>query len=219
MSRKLPNSANIRGVDVFKGALNHSRFIFFLKFAIPAVGLLLVAALALTTILRNDIAPTFTKNIVSIENGRIIMANPKLDGVTKDNRPYTLKAVRAFQNIAKSNVIEMETINAQLPFGVGKTVTLSADSGLYDHTLRQLTLGTHIVIRTNDGTIAHFSHVAVNIAKNQLSTQSPMSIKNAGSQINADTMSVYKGGKQMVFNGNVRVTINPSHIYQQTVPQ
>ena len=43
------------------------------------------------------------------------MANPKLDGFTKENLPYSMTATRALQDFDKNGIIDLEGIDARLP--------------------------------------------------------------------------------------------------------
>jgi lipopolysaccharide export system protein LptC len=202
-------NAHRRGRE-FRRALNHSKFVVFFKFALPILGFVLLAVLAVLTIFREENLPNFSKNSVTVENGRITILNPKLNGLTKDNRPYTLKAQNAFQNVTDNHKIEMQKIDAEVPFQRDKFVTLTADSGVYDHDLRVLNLYENIIVTTNDGMKANFSNVVVDLAKNEMQTRNPLFIKNTNSSITAQSMFVDEGGKHMIFKGNVRVIFNPS---------
>ncbi len=93
----------------------------FLKVAFPLAAIAGAGLLAAATILRPKSSVDISTDSVSLSDGRIVMANPKLDGLTGDKRPYAMKADRAFQEIGRDGLVELEKITAQLPFGTNST--------------------------------------------------------------------------------------------------
>ena len=61
-------------------------------------------------------------------NGKLVMANPKLDGYTKDNRPYSMTATRALQHIDKHGMVELEGIDARVPVERRQDRQIGADA-------------------------------------------------------------------------------------------
>ena len=211
---RLPKSANRRNADVFAVAGRHSRRVKFLKFAIPVLALLAGGVFAMATVFRPEIPVAVSTDAVSLSDGRIVMASPKLDGMTKDNRPYKMQAERAFQDIKKDGLIELEKIKASLPFGPSNTATLTADTGVYDNANRKLILTDSIVLETSDGMIVRLKTANIYIANNHLSTIDPVDITTPNTRITADSMEVSEGGKRLVFDKRVRLTIDPSKMNQ-----
>ncbi len=213
-NNRLPKSANQRDADVFALAGRHSRRVKLLKFAVPAFALLAGGVFAAATVLRVEAPVSVSSDGVSLSDGRIVMANPKLDGVTKDNRPYKMSAERAFQDVKKDGLVELEKLVAQLPFGPTNTATLSAVKGIYDNSNRKLDLANQIVLTTSDGMVVKLNTAKIDIGNNHLSTTDPVDITTSNSKITADTMEVSEGGKHLIFDKRVRLTIDPSKMNQ-----
>jgi lipopolysaccharide export system protein LptC len=214
-NQRLPKSANRRDADLFAVAGRHSRRVQFLKFAIPIFALLTGGVFAMATVFRPELPVAVTTDAVSLSDGRIVMASPKLDGMTKDKRPYTMRAERAFQDVKKDGLIELEKLSAQLPFGPVNTATLSAVSGIYDNTNRKLDLNNEILLKTSDGMIVKMKTANIDIANNHLSTNDPVDITTSNSRITADSMEVSNGGKRLIFDKRVRLTIDPSKMNKE----
>jgi lipopolysaccharide export system protein LptC len=210
----MQRSANRRDADVFAVAARHSRRVKFLKFAIPFFALLIGGAFAAATVFKPEIPIAVTSDAVSLSDGRIVMANPKLDGMTKDNRPYKMRAERAFQDVKKDGLVELEKLNAELPFGPVNTASLSAAKGIYDNSNRKLELSNEIVLKTSDGMTVKLTTAQIDIANNHLSTSNPVDITTPNSRITADSMEVSEGGKRLIFDKRVRLTIDPSKMNQ-----
>ncbi len=211
-NQRLPKSANRRNADVFAVAGRHSRRVQVLKFAIPIVALFAGGVFAMATVFRVEAPVAVTTDAVSLSDGRIVMASPKLDGVTKDNRPYKMQAERAFQDIKKDGLVELEKLSAQLPFGPVNTATLSAATGVYDNANRKLDLNDNVLLKTSDGMIVKLATAKIDIANNHLSTSDPVDITTTNARITADSLEVSDGGKRLVFDKRVRLTIDPSKI-------
>lgn len=201
-----------RGEDQFAAAERHSRRVRFLKIAFPVIATVGVALLATVTVLRPASTTSVSTDSVSLSDGRIVMANPKLDGLTGDKRPYAMRAERAFQEIGSEGLVELEKITAELPFGTNSTAQLRAGGGFFDNTRNVLDLGKNVELTTSDGMTAKLASARIDIAKNTLNTDKPVEISTAGSRITADKLSVSEGGKLLVFETNVRLTIDPKKL-------
>ncbi|MGB8818145.1 MAG: LPS export ABC transporter periplasmic protein LptC [Rhizobiaceae bacterium] len=197
---------------MFAAANRHSNRVRVLKVAIPAVALAGAALLAAATIFRPEIAAGVSTEGVSLSDGRIVMANPKLDGMTGDKRPYSMRAERAYQEVKKDGLIELETITAEMPFGAETTAQLVAGGGFFDNANNLLDLAKGVRLVTSDGMVANLRSARIDIGKNGLSTIEPVDITTKGSHITADTFSISDGGKLMIFEKRVRLTVDPKKL-------
>ena len=202
-------AATRRGESVFASADRHSRRVRILKFAIPGVALLSAGIFGGATFFRNELPVALSSDGVSLSDGRIVMANPKLDGMTGDKRSYKMQAERAYQEIKKNGLVELENISAELPFGVDTVAQLKAGRGFFDNGNSLLDLGDGIELTTSDGMQAKLRSARVDIGKNGLSTSDPVDITTDGAHITADSMQVSDGGKRLVFEKRVRLVIDP----------
>ena len=198
--------------DQFAAAERHSRRVRVLKIAIPAVATAGVVLLALVTVFRPDSTAAVSTDSITLSDGRIVMSNPKLDGLTGDKRPYAMRAERAFQEIGRDGLVELEKITAELPFGIGSTALLKAGGGFFDNARNTLDLGKTVQLTTTDGMTAKLDSARIDIAKSALKTDKPVEISTSGSKITAGSLSVSEGGKLLVFETNVRLTIDPKKL-------
>ena len=205
-----------RGEDQFALAERHSRRVHFLKIAFPIAATAGAALLAAVTVFRPASTTGVSTESVSLSDGRIVIANPKLDGLTGDKRPYAMRAERAFQEIGRDGLIGLEGVTAELPFGTNSTAQLRAGGGFFDNARNVLDLGKDVELKTSDGMTAKLASARIDIAKNSLSTDKQVDISTAGSRITADKLSVSEGGKLLVFETNVRLTIDPKKLNNAT---
>ena len=209
---KLQLSAHKRAEDEFASADRHSRRVRLAKIAIPVMALLAGGFFAAKTFFRTELPADINTAGVSLSDGRVVMNNPKLDGMTGDKRPYKMQAERAFQEVKKDGLVELEKITATLPFGKDTTADLTAGGGIFDHANNKLDLNKSVTLRTSDGMVAKMTSAAINIGQNTLISNEPVDITAKGSHITADTMQVSDGGKHLIFDKKVRLSIDPKQL-------
>lgn len=203
-----------RSDSEFASAYRHSQRVRLLKLGLPLFALFGIGFFSAATIFAGDSAPVAAEKPAEMSDGRIIMANPKLEGFSGDKRPYKMVAVRAVQENAASSIIALETITADLPFGKGATATVTAASGIFDNALNTLDLNSAIMLTTSDGMTAALETAKVNIATSEMSTDKPVDIKTEGSHITADSMKITHGGKVVIFENRVRLNIDSKQLKQ-----
>ena len=194
----------------FGRASRHSRNVRFFKFAVPLVAVAIAIAFPAYSYLSAPPSVAVQTDGTAFSNGKLVMANPKLDGFTKQNLPYTMTAVRAVQDVEKQGVITLEGIAAKMPITDGNEVSLSARDGVYDSGKNTLTLNGNVALKTTDGVVAKLNSVYLDIAKGDMTTRDPVDISQNGSRITSDSMTVQDNGKVLVFEKRVRVNIDPA---------
>ena len=196
---------------VFRAAERHSRRVRFLKFALPTAALIGAAVFSWFTFFSTTSLPNnISLENAALENGKLVMTNPKLDGFTKDKLPYKMSAQKALQEVGNRNVVSLEGINAELPLGKETRAQVTAKSGVYDNANRQLSLDSDINLTTSDGITAQLKSANIDIAGDSMSTDDPVVIRNSTSSITADTMQISESGKVMTFEKRVRLVIQPT---------
>lgn len=198
--------------DRFAAAERHSRRVRLLKITIPVVATIGVVLLAAVTVFRQGSPVAVSTESITLSDGRIVMSNPKLDGLTGDKKPYAMRAERAFQEIGRDGLVELEKITAELPFANNSTAQLRAGGGFFDNARNTLDLGKSVEVTTSDGMTAKLDSARVDIGKSELKTDKPVEITTSGSRITAESLSVSNGGKLLVFETNVRLTIDPKKL-------
>ncbi len=210
-ARRAPKAqpAARRDDSAFRTAERHSRRVRWLKTVLPTVAVVGILAFVGWSYLSIPAIEGVSADGAAIADGKLVMANPKLDGHTKDNLPYTMTAARAIQDASKTGSILLEDIDARLPIDAKNTANVVAASGIYDNEKNTLKIDSDIKVTTTDGMVASFKSADVDMAAGSLSTQEPVKISLNRTQIEADTMSVTENGKVMVFERRVRVNISP----------
>ena len=138
---------------MFRRARRHSRFIKILRIGVP---LSVVIGVAATFVVMSVLDPlkALVKLPVDISGlvvsgTKITMQAPRLVGYTRDNRPYSLTARAAAQDVTKPDVLELQDIRATMEMQDRGAFKLQANTGLYDSKADKLMLQQNIVVTSS----------------------------------------------------------------------
>jgi lipopolysaccharide export system protein LptC len=208
-------SAPQRGRDersrdaAFRRAVSHSRKVRVLKLALPVAAIVIAGSFAAYSYISVPGTVSFDVSESAYSDGKLVMANPKLEGFTKDNKPYRMSATRALQHADNSSVIDLEGIDARLPFSGENFATIGADHGVFNYDQRTLDISSPITVSTTDGMTATLQSAYVDMIQGLLNTDKPVSINLAGVSLSADAMRVTENGRVLVFESRVRLELKP----------
>lgn len=206
----LTDSAAGRSVEqAFRRAKRHSVAVRALKVLLPGLAILIAAGFTIYSYLLTPGGIAIDIIGSSYSDGKLTMANPRLEGFTRENRPYSLKAARAVQDVANTDIVQLDDITAKLPVSDDNWANVSAAKGIYNKAKDTLDIPTEVTVTTTDGLVAKLNSAFVNIATGDLKTSDPVDITLKGSHITANTMAVQDRGKVLVFDQKVRMTMMP----------
>lgn len=201
-------SGSARGTGDFLSAERHSRRVRALKFALPILGVAIAAGFVIFFYLAAPPNVSVEVAGTTVRDGKLVMANPRLDGFTEENLPYSMTAARAIQDLQQTGVITLEQIDAKLPVDDKNFAVITAPEGTYDRDKNTLDITSEMTVTTTDGTVIRLQSAFIDMATGMLTTDAPVDIQLDGSRIGADKMTVSEGGKVIVFENRVRVTID-----------
>lgn len=196
----------------FVRAERHSHKVRFLKTALPIVALAMAVAFVSYSYLATPTTVSVSADGAAYSDGKLVMANPKLDGFTKDNRPYNMTAARAIQDFQNEGIVELEGINAKLPVDNDNWASVSAPNGTYDRDKNTLDINGIMTITTSDGMVAKFKSAYLDIAKGGMKTDEAVDIQLKGAEVTSDSLTVLENGKVMIFENRVRMNIDPRRL-------
>lgn len=205
-----PSDVPAERAVAFGRAQRHSRRVRVLKFALPLVAGVIAVAFPLYSYLVTPPPVAIQADSSVLTDGKLVMANPKLSGFTKDNLAYSMIAERAIQDAANQGLVELDGIDAKLPMSARVNAAVKAAKGLYNRDANTLTLTQDITVTTTDGMVAKLKSAFLDIGKGTMKTDDPVDITRDGSRVTSDTMTVQDHGKVLVFEKRVRVNIDPA---------
>jgi lipopolysaccharide export system protein LptC len=196
---------------MFRAAARHSRFVRFLRMAIPA-GILAVAGIIVVATFFNPFRLIANFPIdpgkVSLSGTRIVMEAPRLNGFTSDGRPYELTASAAVQDITKPDLLELSGPVAHVDLKDGAHVDIQSINGLYDTKSELLKLSDHVVMVSSSGYEAYLSEATVTVRSGQIISESPVSVKLPNGWLNSKRLEVVDNGALIRFAGGVDLTLD-----------
>jgi lipopolysaccharide export system protein LptC len=197
---------------VFERERRRSRKVRWLKRALPALAVLMIAGLAGKSLIGSMGGVSIDVAGSTIQDGKLIMANPRMAGYSADNRPYEMKAARAVQEIANDDVVDLQDIGARIPVGKNDWATVETARGRLVKSKNTMTIDSPAIVKTTDGMEARLKSAVIDIARGTLTTDDAVEIDLDGSQITADSMAVSNGGEVLVFEKRVKVLVEANRI-------
>jgi lipopolysaccharide export system protein LptC len=200
------------GLDrAFRAAARHSRYVRFLRVALP----MSVAAAAVAISLASWFSPTrllaklptgASLGSVGISGTKITMALPRLEGYTRDARPYQLTAKTALQDLLKPDNVELAEIRTKMETGDKAVVEMTAATGLYHSKADQLILREKIVIKSTAGYEGHLTEAVVDMRSGYIVSDKPVEVKLLNGILNASRLAVE--GDVIRFDGGVTLDMD-----------
>ena len=198
------------GEGAYRAAKRHSRLVRGLKIVLP---LLAVGGIALfwasARYFPSDLAGLVSSTTIDVKTKSIVMSTPRISGFEGTKRAYEVKATRATQSIGDPKVLTFEKISAHIGLDNGGTATVEAAIGIYNGNNNTLELKDGITAATTTGYSAKLQQAAIDLAKGNLKTSTPVELHSKEGTLRADSMDVIDRGKHVTFRGNVSVTFIP----------
>ncbi|SOE17969.1 lipopolysaccharide export system protein LptC [Hoeflea halophila] len=209
---EVPDSGRYAGRShaEYKRALSHSRLVRVLKVLLPLSAALVVVAFVVVSLLDNLVPEGVGIDSVVVRDGKLVMQNPVMSGQSSDARPYTVRAVRAIQDLSAAHVIVLEDIVADLPAPNDSTAVLNAASGTFDRRAQTILFDKPLSVSTDDGMTVNLQNADVDMANGGLVSNAPVSISSGDASVVAQSMQMTDKGRVIIFQDQVRMTINPS---------
>jgi lipopolysaccharide export system protein LptC len=200
------------GLDrAFRAAARHSRRVRFLRIAVPAlVAIGAVAVCAATWFNPARLIPNLptggSLGSVGISGSKITMQLPRLEGFTRDARPYQFTAKTALQDLLKPDNVELNEIHTKMEMGDKALVEMTAASGLYHSKADQLILREHIVVTSSAGYEGHLTEAVVDMRSGHIVSDKPVEVKLLNGLLKASRLEIE--GEVIRFEGGVTLDMD-----------
>lgn len=197
----------------FARAASHSRRVRLLRWLVPAIAVVAFVGVAGVMAISRIALPGLDVDLASsaIVDGKLVIAAPRLDGFTPDQRAYSVSARSATQEIG-ADPLTLQELRADVELEDGSTAYLSAETGVFNPVDNSLVLGERALLETTGGVRAVFSDAEVDLASGNLVVRDTVQIEQPGTRIIADRLTVEDNGNRLVFENNVNVMIEPTAI-------
>ena len=199
--------ANMRDGADFSRAKRHSILVKLLKVVLPISAATLVIFFAASSILSYVPISDVSVEKVGLNDGKLVMNKPKLSGFDKKNRPYDVKAATAIQDLKKPGLIELKTIDANLPLDATSFARVNAENGTYDSTNEKMVLRNNVTIKGARGMNISMQEALIDMKSGSMVSDKPVIVESGETDISANTLRVEDNGKRIIFKDNVKMII------------
>jgi lipopolysaccharide export system protein LptC len=182
-----------------------------LRVAVPAVVGLAMAGLVAISIFNPfrmlmKQLPIDMDNLV-VSGTKITMESPHLSGFSMDQRPYELWAKTATQDLNDPDHVELKVLRAKILQQDRSTVTMEAQTGLFDTKAQLLDLHKDILLVSSTGYEARLSQALLDIAKGTVTSEEPVDVKLLNGTLTADRLRITEKGELVRFEGRVKMNL------------
>ena len=198
-----------RETSDFEKALRHSKWVGWLKFLLPITALIIISSIVAALMLRQTLPVDITIGKIGLEEGKLVMNNPKLNGFDPKKRPFSVEAARAIQSVEDPTKVELEKIIAKLPMEDGLFADVNAGNGSYDATAKTLELGGGVDVVTTDGMKIIMRDAYIDMKAGTLNTHRSVKFTSEKASISSQSLEIFDNGDRIVFDTNVRLIIQP----------
>jgi lipopolysaccharide export system protein LptC len=183
-------------------ARRHSRLVRRLRWGVPAVAMLALAVLTMSSVLSRINIPKLPR-IVGISGTRLTMEVPHIGGFTRDGREYKVSAEAAVQDLTNPDVLELSGIKGTTITKDNDTIKLAAVAGLYATKSQLLTLTNGIDITTSSGKHAELSEAQIETSKGDVVSKTPVKVQFPNGDLRANGVEIFNNGEKIHFSGAV----------------
>lgn len=193
----------------FRRASRHSRTVRWLKVGLPAIATVIVAAALVVTWAARRVPGDLAFASTSIQDGRLVMSDPRMSGVDGRDRPYSMLADRAIQTLGGSGV-DLEGVRANLTVDDTTKAQLNAAKGRYDTRSEVLRLYDDINVETTSGIRIKLASADVSLQNGTLTGSGPVEIATPNQRLEAGNVVISDRGKHISFRDRVKLTLLPT---------
>ena len=209
-------------------ARRHSRFVRFLRIAIPFGAVLSFASFIVLPFINPFRNAGVSVGAIKLDGTRVTMETPRLAGYRKDNKPYEVTALSAVQDVRVPNVIELHQMTARIVNADDTVINLTALNAVFDSQKEQLQLRNDVKVRTQNGQEAFLKSADVDFKAGTVRSREAVTVRLPDMSVSADSLDIVDNGGTITFAGRVSALIDskdskgspsPSPVADPTVPR
>jgi len=203
----------------FLSAERHSQHVRILRWALPALAALTLAAYFVSggfSVSVGDV--TASVGNIEVSNGSLRMTNPKLKGADKKNGPYVISADYADQDMKNPNMIELHAIKAEVTSLSGGWSKMDAVRGTFNSKAEHLSMKEQINIKTSSGVVGRLKHATLDMTTQTLRSHLPVAFDMPNGTVRANALTFQSSKNTLLFRGKVAVHLIKTKADGETKP-
>jgi lipopolysaccharide export system protein LptC len=196
-----------------RDARRHSLIVRVLKIVFPGIGILIFLGMAGLITAFNYLS-SLGLGAVSLTSDGLVMHRPVLSGHDGE-RSYKVTATRAIQRLSDPNVIDLDTIQADITLNERQGAKVTALKGTFDNSGQTLRLFDGVRMEWSEGYTIDTSEAAIDLDTGAIKTDEPIAIRSEKGSLRSGQVSYDQEGGKVKFSDGVKMTINPTKQGQQ----
>jgi lipopolysaccharide export system protein LptC len=156
-------------------------------------------------------------SIAPTDIDRLSMVNPRFQGIDDQNRPFTVTAAEASQVKGNDDLIDLVRPQADITMENGSWMAVSADSGRYQRSTRQLQLDGRVSLFQDQGYELHVDSIAVDFAAGNAVSNTAVIGQGPAGELSGEGLKVAGKGAVIELTGKSRVLLYQG-IQQERLP-
>ena len=194
-------------IRTFGQARRHSVVVRLLKFALPAVAVVMLGGYAALFLVRSKVPPGLVPGKITIDPTNLTMVDPKYNGFGTDGSHYVIHAKNAVQDLRQQGPIKLNEIDGDITQTNGVITRLKAVRGTYDQKTETLELYDKIDIDGSTGMKARLTRATVFPKESRILSNEPIYAETDTGNIRANKMALNSKTKQSTFTEDVHVRL------------
>jgi lipopolysaccharide transport protein LptA len=152
---------------------------------------------------------TLGLDAISLSAENLKMSNPVYEGYTDDNGRYVVRAVSATQQLAKRDLVALQTVTAKLTDADGDTAEMAAATGEIDTKKEIVQLGGGIAVKSSDGLKAKLNTAVLYLKSKRIVSKDPVAVEMPSGTVKSERMEIFTEEKRVLFSKDVEATLVP----------
>lgn len=192
---------------------HYSRFVSWMKVALPASAVALLLLIAVWPRIQQAVQHLQKLPQIDLSQARDLrMLNLRYSGVDRHDRPFTVTADAARQRPEVDDLVELETPKADLTTQSGTWLALTAYSGIYQPQAQLLDLFGNVELFQDKGNQFRTDSAHIDMSKGSADGQDPIEGHGPFGTIEAEGFHVEDQGEVIVFTGKAKLLLEPHEI-------
>lgn len=189
----------------FRNARIHSRIVRVLRIMVPLTTIVVVSGFIFWTWF-NPLrlllpVPDNVSGDMVVSGTKITMQQPRINGFTRDSRPYEFTATAAAQDLTKPDLVELHDLRGKVDMKDNSTAEVVAQSGVYNSKNEVLKLGQNTVVTSTSGYKVLIDNAVIDVRATTLVTEDPVHVEMKEGRLDAQRMEVLESGNVLRFDG------------------
>lgn len=194
---------------VYRSLGRRNRFIGFLRWSFPAIGLLVLGALVMQIVIAN-IANSFQIENVRIARDRLIIDTPAYAGVMGNGTKYQIVAEAASTPLAGNDVIDLERANVELIRTDGYVINATANNAQFSLSRQIVDVKEEMIIVDDDGMRARLLNSTIDWTKQTLVAKDNVYVVFKDGTILSAASLTFNAETQTWDFGLAKLTVSPN---------